>query len=292
MLLVKDIIYIIWKVFVRTKFPAHHASLIVLVLSVCATIYGVYQGVRVPDVKEYEFRIENLGQDLDGMKIAMLVDIHSSSLNQHEFVKSVVNRTNSLNPDLILIPGDFVDGKVENRSKDLTPLNELTAKFGVYGTTGNHEYYYDYENWMKFLPENGVRILENEHVVIESGDSKLIIAGIPDPTGGRMGLTPPNLSLALKDSPNAPVILMDHQPGAARNNSKHNITLQLSGHTHGGQMPGIYQFVKRANGGFVRGWYDVDGMKLYVSPGTSQWDGFIIRLFDHSEITLFTLRTK
>ena len=68
--------------------------------------------------------------------------------------------------------------------------------------------------------------------------------------------------------------------------------LILSGHTHGGQMPGVRQLVARANGGYVRGWYDVGGMKLYNSPGTSQWDGFIIRLFDPSEVTLFTLHAE
>jgi hypothetical protein len=85
---------------------------------------------------------------------------------------------------------------------------------------------------------------------------------------------------------------MDHQPRFARENAKLGAALQLSGHTHGGQMPGIRQLVARANGGYVRGWYDVGGMKLYNSPGTSQWDGFIIRLFDESEISLFILRSQ
>jgi hypothetical protein len=139
---------------------------------------------------------------------------------------------------------------------------------------------------MKRLAELGIKILENEHVIIESGDAKLIIAGVPDQTGGNH-----NTELAVKNAPeNAPVILMDHRPEAAPENAKHNITLQVSGHTHGGQMPGVYELVRRANRGFVRGWYDVDGMKLFVSPGTSQWTGFQLRLFDPSEITLFILR--
>ena len=136
-------------------------------------------------------------------------------------------------------------------------------------------------------------MLENEHVIITSGDAKLILAGKPDPTGGRMGLTAPDIDKALNGIPdNAPIILMDHQPGAARENAKRGVALQISGHTHGGQMPGIYSLVQRANKGFVRGWYEIDNMKLYVSPGTSQWNGFACRLFDPSEITLFTLHSK
>ena len=108
-----------------------------------------------------------------------------------------------------------------------------------------------------------------------------------------MGLTAPDLDEALKDVPeNIPVILMDHQPRNARRNAEHkNIALQLSGHTHGGQMPVMYSLVKKMNNGFVRGWYDVDNMKLFVSPGTSQWNGFAFRLFDPSEISLFVLHS-
>ena len=138
-----------------------------------------------------------------------------------------------------------------------------------------------------------MKLLHNEKIILTSGDSKLIIAGVPDITGGFMGLGGPDVELTLKDAPDAPVILMDHQPRNARENAKNkNIVLQLSGHTHGGQMPIIYQIVKRANNGFVRGWYDVDEMKLFVSPGTSQWNGLALRIFDPSEISLFVLRTK
>ena len=285
-LLVKDIAFIIWRVILRQHFNLHYASLAVLFFALCATLYGTYEGMRVPDVKTHEVKINGLAKDFDGMRIAMLVDIHASSLNNHKFVQAIVERTNALNPDLILIPGDFADGQVKTRYYDVEPLKTLKAKYGVYGTTGNHEYYFDFAGWMNRFKELGINMLENEHVIIESGDAKLIIAGVPDQTGGNH-----NTELAVKNIPeNVPVILMDHRPEAARENAKYNISLQLSGHTHGGQMPGVYELVKRANNGFVRGWYDVNGMKLFVSPGTSQWTGFQLRLFDPSEITLLVLR--
>ena len=291
LLIVKDAFFIAWKIFAHSPFPHHYASLFVFSIALVATLYGTYEGLRLPDVNKHTVTIPGLGQDLDGLKVAMLVDIHADSLTDRAAVQAIVDRTNSLKPDVILIPGDFVDGQVESRRNDLEPLSGLRAKFGVFGSTGNHEYYFDYRGWMKVFPELGVRMLMNEHVVLESGDSRLVIAGVPDPTGSRMGIEERSTALALKDAPaGVPVILMDHQPRDAMDNAKLGVALQLSGHTHGGQMPVIYSMVQRANAGYVRGWYDVDGMRLYVSPGTSQWNGFACRIFDPAEITLFTLK--
>ena len=287
-LLIKDIAFILIRVILRLNFPLHYASLAVMIITLCSTLYGTYEAMRVPDVNTHEVRIAGLSRNFDGMRIAMLVDIHASGLNNHEFVRAITERTNALNPDLILIPGDFADGQVKTRYDDVEPLKTLKAKYGVYGTTGNHEYYFDFHGWMRRLDELGIRLLENEHVIIESGDAKLIIAGVPDQTGGNH-----NIELALKNAPeNVPVILMDHRPESALENAKHNIALQISGHTHGGQIPVVYELVRRANAGYVRGWYEVGSMKLFVSPGTSQWTGFQMRLFDPSEITLFILRAQ
>lgn len=298
-LLVKDAVFIFWKIFLRAKFPGYYASLFAFSLAFCATLYGTYEGlIKIPQVVTHEVFIKNLGREFDGMKIAMLVDIHADELTNHDFVQKIVDKTNALKPDLILIPGDFVDGTVKARSYDLEPLKDLKAEHGVFGVTGNHEYYYDFQGWMKQIPALGVKLLNNEKIILTSGGSKLIIAGVPDITSGFMNLTDPDLDAALKDTPDAPIILMDHQPRNAKLNARlakeknKNIAIQLSGHTHGGQMPGLYQIVKRFNNGFVRGWYDADGMKLFVSPGTSQWNGFAFRLFDPSEISLFILHPK
>ena len=288
LLIIKDASMILWRIFLRAKFPAHYASLTVLIIAAMSTVYGVYQGTRVPDVIRHDVKISGLGKNLDGLKVAMLVDIHVGSVNRREFVEEIVDRTNALSPDVILIPGDFVDGHVKDRKFDLEPLTQLRSKFGVYAVTGNHEYYYDLHGWLETLSGFGIKFLHNEHTVISSGDSHIVIAGVPDPTGGNHD-TP----RALEDSPeNVPVILMDHQPRFARENSKLGVAFQVSGHTHGGQIPVVYQITRRFNGGFVRGWYDIGGMKLYVSPGTSQWDGFPMRLFDPSEISLFILHAE
>ena len=283
-LVAKDFIFVLWKIFSRLNaggapaFPHYYASLFVFSIAFCAALYGTY----------------NLPPEFENFKIAMLVDIHADELTNHDFVQKIVDRTNALSPDLILIPGDFVDGSVKARSHDLEPIKNLRAKFGVFGTTGNHEYYFDFNGWIKEIQNFGVRLLNNEKIILKSCDAELIIAGLPDITGGMMGLTAPDLDEALKDVPeNIPVILMDHQPRNARRNAEHkNIALQLSGHTHGGQMPVMYSLVKKMNNGFVRGWYDIGNMKLFVSPGTSQWNGFAFRLFDPSDISLLILHSE
>lgn len=288
LLIVKDIAQVIWRLFLHAKFPAHYASLTVLIIAAMSTVYGVYQGTRVPEVVTHDVKIPGLAKSFDGLRVAMIVDIHVGSVNRRDFVQNVVDATNALSPDVILIPGDFVDGHVKDRKFDLEPLKDLRAKFGVYAVTGNHEYYYDLYGWLETLTGFGIKFLHNEHAVISSGDSKLVIAGALDPTSGNH-----NTERALKDSPeNTPVILMDHQPKFARENAKLGVALQVSGHTHGGQIPIVYEITRKLNGGFVRGWYDIDGMKLYVSPGTSQWDGFPMRLFDPSEISLFILHAE
>ena len=128
MLLIKDVIFIVWKIFARsTPFPGANASLFVLSLALCATLYGTYEGLKVPNVNEHDVYIQNLGPDLDGMKIAMLVDIHADELTCKHVVQAIVDKTNSLSPDLILIPGDFVDGTVKARSADTAPLENLNT---------------------------------------------------------------------------------------------------------------------------------------------------------------------
>ena len=288
LLLIKDCVQVFCRLILRKPFPNYYASLFIFSIALCATLYGTYEGLRQPQIKTHDVVISKLGREFDNFRIAMLVDIHADTLTNREFVQELVNRTNALNPDLILMPGDFVDGQVITRRKDLEPLKDLRARYGVYGTTGNHEYYFDFEGWQNEFKRLDIRMLNNEHVIITSGDSQLVIAGVPDQTGNEH-----NTSLAVRDIPeNIPVILMDHRPSEARENSQHNISLQLSGHTHGGQMPIIYSLVKKFNRGFVRGWYEVNNMKLFVSPGTSQWNGFACRIFDPSEISLLVLKAK
>lgn len=291
LLLVKDAVWLLWKLCARRPFPAAGASLLALVFAAALTAYGTWEAIRVPDVAERPVTIRGLAPEFEGLRVALLVDLHASALNRRPLIQAIVDRTMALKPDLILMPGDFVDGLVSQRREDLEPLAQLKAPLGVFGSSGNHEYYSGFDAWMKQLRKFGVTMLENEHRVLARGEGRLVLAGVPDQQGARMGRAAPDPDKALAGAPRGvPVILMAHRPEAARENAARGVALQVSGHTHGGMMPGLDRIVARFNGGFVKGWYDVGGMKLFNSPGTSLWNGFPLRLMDPAEITLLTLR--
>ena len=173
----------------------------------------------------------------------------------------------------------------------MEPLAGLRARDGVFGVLGNHEYYFGWREWTVRLEELGADILFDEHRIIRRGDAALAVAGLPDGYSARYGGGAPDARRALEGAPEgAFVIVMDHRPGNARANAAAGADLQLSGHTHGGMVRGLARVIAKYNGGFVNGWYDVDGMKLFVSPGTGIWNGFLTRLGVPSELTVLTLR--
>ena len=260
---------------------------------------GVYEGTRVPDVMKRDVAIENLPKAWDGLRIAHLSDIHVSSVFRRSHFEELVRRTNALKPDLILITGDFVDGRVPARFDDARPLGFLHAPLGVWGCEGNHEHYSGFEEWLEVFPKLGIRLLRNEHVTLTKDGASLVLVGLTDSMAGRFGRETPDMAKALAGAPaQVPHILLVHRPGEARRWAEEDpdASLQLSGHTHGGQILGMHRFVALQNGGFVSGFYDVvrragRTMRLFVSPGSGLWNGFVMRLGVPSEITLLTLHT-
>ncbi|HGM4745264.1 metallophosphoesterase [Stenotrophomonas maltophilia] len=255
--------------------------------------YGISQGMAVPQPRQIDVAIKDLPAAFDGYRVLQLTDIHASRLLTGDWVRKVVDKSNALTPDLIVITGDLIDGSVEARRDDARPLADLRAPDGVVAITGNHEYYAQYQAWMQAFRALHMQVLENSHLQVRRDDAALTIAGVTDPVAARYGLPLPlpDLETALAGAdPSAPVILLDHRPRNAREAAARGVKLQLSGHTHGGQIFGMDQLVKRANGGYVSGRYDVDGMTLYVSNGAGLWAGFPARIGVPSEITLITLR--
>ncbi|AWH35084.1 metallophosphoesterase [Stenotrophomonas sp. SAU14A_NAIMI4_8] len=253
--------------------------------------YGVSQGMAVPQVRQIEVNMAGLPAAFDGYRVLQLTDIHASRLLTGDWVRRVVAESNALKPDLIVITGDLIDGTVAARRDDFRPLGELQAADGVIAITGNHEYYAQYREWMQAFRALHMQVLENSHTQVRRGDAAITIAGVTDPVAARYGLPLPDLDAALAGAdPAAPVILLDHRPRNAREAAERGVQLQLSGHTHGGQIIGMDQLVKRANGGYVSGRYAVNDMTLYVSNGAGLWAGFPARIGVPSEITLITLR--
>lgn len=264
------------------------AAAVGLVLSA----YGTWQAMVVPQVRQVEVSIAGLPQAFDGYRLLQLTDIHASRLLTGDWVADVVAESNAQQADLIVITGDLVDGSVTARADDVRPLADLRAPDGVITITGNHEYYGQYRDWMDAFRAMGMQVLENTHVQIARDGASLTIAGVTDPVAARYGLAVPDIDAALAGRDvQAPVILLDHRPVAARDNAARGVALQLSGHTHGGHIVGMDRLVARANGGFVSGLYPVDNMQLYVSNGAGLWPGFATRIGAPSEITVITLRS-
>lgn len=269
----------------RRRRYAVHAGLLVIVLGVCGI--GLYNATKLPEVRSLELPGEA------PLRIAMLTDLHADAVKGEAFFRGIVERTNALQPDIIVITGDLVDGSVARRGKQLEPLRDLKARWGVYGVPGNHDYFSGYDEWLPFLQGLGIRMLNNEHVVLP-GEKGAVIAGTTDPAARLYGHPEPNVQQALHGAPaGRQVILLTHQPQVAKQ-ARQDILLQLSGHTHGGLMPGFAELTARYNCGWVSGLYEPDrattGCRyVYVSNGTSLWSGMPLRLAVPAEITLITL---
>ncbi|MET3824351.1 putative MPP superfamily phosphohydrolase [Sphingomonas sp. PvP055] len=252
---------------------------------------GVAQAQRVPPVRDIDVVIPGLPKAFDGYTLVQLTDLHISRLFPARWTQAVVDRTNALHPDLIVVTGDFIDGSIAMRRADVEPLRRLRAVDGIYAIPGNHEYFFEYDGWMAHFAGMGMHLLPNAHAVLTRGEGQIVLAGVTDLSARATGHPGPDLARALAGAPaDAPIILLDHQPRLARAAAARGVALQLSGHTHGGMIVGLDRLVARANAGFVSGRYAVDGMTLYVNNGTGLWPGFALRLGVPSELTRITLR--
>lgn len=276
----------------RFRIIGNRVNLALLLLASALADAGMAGGTGTPGVKEETVAVNRLPDGADGLTVAVLADLHVDGITRADRIREIVERTNALKPDIVVIAGDFVDGRVSVHGNDLRPLADLKARYGVFGVPGNHEYYSGYEEWMEFLPALGIRMLFNEHALVGE-DGTVVVAGVTDPVAGIMGKEAPNIRKALAGAPEKGVrILAAHQPRLAPEAAANGVDLQVSGHTHGGMIPGIDRLVARFNRGFVSGLYTVGNMKLYVSNGAGIWSGFPIRIGVPSEIVLIRLRKK
>jgi predicted MPP superfamily phosphohydrolase len=272
------------------------AAVIIFVLALGLDLAALIGAAKVPEVKRNEVFINDWPEGLDGLKVAVLADMHISRFFDREWVSQVVEKTMAEKPDMILMPGDMVDGATTARAQDVAPLADLSAPYGIWACVGNHEYISQLKEWLPVFEQLGIKILYNAHQVIMPRGIPIIIAGLADQTAlnQRYNLPGPDLVKALKGADdNLPIILLDHRPGQVQKNAlEARIKFQLSGHTHGGMMPVLSLMVKKVNGGYLRGFYDVGNLKLFVHPGVGLWAGFPIRLLNPSEISILTIRGR
>ncbi len=253
---------------------------------------GIHSAISQPSIKSVSISLPGLPESFHGYKIALLSDLHISQLLDFAWAKQVVRTTNELQTDIILIAGDLSDGYLADRHIDIAPLGQLNAADGVYAVFGNHEYYFDYDNWRRFYTSLPIHFLENQHITLDRNGDKLTLIGLPDDIAATKGAAMPDIESALSGAPDdATKILLVHKPVNGLSVSKHEIDLQLSGHTHGGMILPLSLLAAPANNGFIRGLYEFDNMKLYVNAGTGIWTGFPFRIGVPPEITVITLRS-
>jgi predicted MPP superfamily phosphohydrolase len=268
------------------------SAVAVPLLGLAVTFLGYLNARRRARVVTVPIPVAGLPAALHGFTIVQISDIHVGPTIRERFVESIVETVNHLKPDLVAITGDLVDGGVPELGTQVAPLRRLVSRHGSYFVTGNHEYYSGVEPWLVELAGLGIRVLHNEHVVIERGGAKLVLAGVPDYSGGHFASdhrSDPLAALAGAPTDAAVKVLLAHQPRSAMAAAKAGFDLQLSGHTHGGQfLP--WNFFVRFQQPFTAGLHQVGQLRVYVSRGTGYW-GPPKRFGAPSEITQLRLVT-
>lgn len=263
----------------------------IVVAGVAAIVLAAaWSALRPPPTKRVEVPIEGWPRALDGYRIVQISDIHVGSLLRRPFTEHLVSRCNALDADIIAITGDLVDGSVHYYGEHVNPFAELRARDGVYFVTGNHDHFSGADRWVHKLESLGIEVLRNRRVTLARNGSSLELAGVDDISSRRTdaggGHDLPK-ALAGWDR-STPLVLLAHHPRTFEEAHEAGVHLQLSGHTHGGQL-WPFGFMVRLQTRFVAGVYRARGSVLYVSRGTGFW-GPPMRLGAPAEITELIVR--
>ncbi|MEU8239329.1 metallophosphoesterase [Actinoplanes missouriensis] len=250
------------------------------------TGYGVRTATGPPRIDRFTMPMRKLPRAMDGTRIAVVSDIHIGPLTGVGHARRITRVINSVNADLVCVVGDMVDGTVAQLGRFAAPLAEIESRRGTFFVTGNHEYYSGYAEWIDEVAELGMRPLRNERVEIAGLD----LAGVNDLGGAEHG-DAPDFARALGDRDTTrPVVLMAHQPVAARDAAPFGVDLQISGHTHGGQMA-PFNLLVRLEQPVVSGFGNVDGVPVYVTNGAGYW-GPPVRVGAPPQVTVIELRAE
>ncbi|MEV7175075.1 metallophosphoesterase [Kitasatospora sp. NPDC093679] len=247
---------------------------------------GAYGVLRGPRLKHVTVPLAKLPRQAHGYRIAVVSDIHLGPILGRAHTQRIVDTINGVQPDLITIVGDLVDGTVADLGPAAEPLARLRARDGAYFVTGNHEYFSGAAPWVEFVRELGVHPLENARTELAHFD----LAGVNDIAGTAEGQGPDyDRALGDRDTRRA-AVLMAHQPVAVHEAVRRGVDLQLSGHTHGGQLwPGNH-LAALANP-TVAGLERYGDTQLYVTRGAGAW-GPPVRVGAPSDITVVTLASR
>lgn len=219
----------------RRRFIARVGAATALGVGGGLTTFGVYRAMTPPEITEVPVRLPGLPKALEGFTIVQLSDIHVGAVIQEKFLDMLVTEANRARPDLVAITGDLVDGSPASLGRYVARLRNLRSRHGTYFCSGNHDYYSGWARWSAALPEFGFTVLRNRRVTIGDAGGSFDLLGVDD--WGRMGVGDYDLDAATADrDPARASVLLAHQPSNLEAVSAKNVGLQLSGHTHGGQL--------------------------------------------------------
>ncbi len=274
----------------RRLLLARGAAIVAGLTAAGITGYGVRTALGPPQLDRVRIPLAKLPRGMDGLRIATVSDIHLGPLTGRAHTERIVAMINRMDADLVAIVGDLVDGSVADLGDEVEPLRDLRSRYGSFFVTGNHEYYSGVEEWVREVDRLGVRVLQNERQEIHARGGVLDLAGVNDVSAAGTGLAAPaDYAAALADrDPSRPVVLLAHQPVAAHEAARFGVDLQLSGHTHGGQMAPFNLLVPLQQP-VVSGLGEVDGTKVYVTDGAGFW-GPPVRVGAPPQVTLVELR--
>ena len=243
---------------------------------------------RIPRVAELEFFVDKQAGELKSLNIVMASDTHLGTVVGRSWLAAIVDKINGLSPDIVLLPGDILDGETGTvvRKKHGLELTRIQAHYGVFAVMGNHEHFGGADGAARYLEEHNITVLRDQSVKI--ADSFYVIGREDRTANQRFGLPRKELKILTDDvDRRLPVILLDHQPFNLREAAENGVDLQLSGHTHYGQLWPI-NFIVRAIYELAWGYKRIGSTHYYVSAGASTW-GPPVRTANRPEIVRIRL---
>ncbi|SCX58631.1 hypothetical protein SAMN03159343_3807 [Klenkia marina] len=253
--------------------------------------YGLWAANSAPVVRRVPIALAGLDPALAGYRIVTFSDGHLSATYGGRRFERLVEMVNAQSPDAVAVVGDLVDGEVSELRRDAAPLGDLVSRDGAYFVTGNHEYFVDTDAWLTHLDGLGLQVLRNERVSLRRGAGAFDLAGIDDRTAAASGLPGhgADLDAALDGRDDSvPVVLLAHQPVQVEQARRAGVDLQLSGHTHGGQL-WPFDYAVTLDQPAVEGLSRQGDTQLYVTSGAGYW-GPPMRVGARPEITVIELQ--
>ncbi len=262
---------------------------IALILILTVSVVSFVRGWKMPELKKIELAYPQLHPDLNGLTILQISDLHLNGNNVLRRLKFLSKLIEEINPDLLLITGDLLDARICNLEKLCTELSFWKAKKGIFAVTGNHEYYVGKEEFLKLAQKLRWRVLQNELVIMPGG---LEIIGVNDQQAKSFEKEQFNIPEFFKKLPakRGLRILLNHRPYFFKEAVAGGIDLQLSGHTHAGQIPPMYLLVFLSYR-YPYGLYKRENSFIYTTSGTGYW-GPAMRLFSANEAVLFQIKKE